>query len=113
MRTYLTVPMLVLSMLPGGCSPSTPAPTRDSVTARDSISSREMAGVSRDEAIRLARQFISRAPVASAVHLDSVEVAEAEATWHVMFRRRALMMPAVVTVDVDRRSGAMRFPGDE
>jgi hypothetical protein len=51
--------------------------------------------------------------VAAAVYLDSVQVAEADSTWHVMFRRRALVMPSVVTVDVHRRTGAMRFPGDE
>jgi hypothetical protein len=73
----------------------------------------DVAGVSRDDAIRRAREFIAREPVAAAVYLDSVQVAEADSTWHVMFRRRALVMPSVVTVDVHRRTGAMRFPGDE
>jgi hypothetical protein len=72
------------------------------------------ATVSRTRAVEMARGFVQRHPaVAAAVHLDSVDVAEGEGLWHVMFRRRALVVPAVVTVDVDRQTGAMRFPGDE
>lgn len=68
---------------------------------------------SREQAIRSARDFLARSPAASQVYLDSVDVAEGETIWHVMFRRRAIMAPAVITVDVDKRTGAMRFPGDE
>ena len=105
--------MTVVSL---ACSPRESPATRDSaswlVTSTLSALPKPVAP-SRDQAIRNARDFLARSPVAAQVYLDSVDVAEGEATWHVMFRRRAIMMPAVVTVDVDRRTGAMRFPGDE
>lgn len=91
----------------GACSPSPPATTGDSATGAPPQA------ISREQAIRSARRFIAASAAASAVYLDSVEVADGEAVWHVMFRRRALVAPAVVTVDVNRRTGAMRFPGDE
>jgi hypothetical protein len=99
--------MLALAFPLDACSRSAPGATAESAAAAPLLA------ISRDQAIQGARQFISRSPAASAVYLDSVQVAEAEATWHVMFRRRALIAPTVVTVDVDRRTGAMRFPGDE
>ena len=95
-------------LLTSACARSEPARAGESASAPASSE------VSRQQAIELARQFIARdSAVSRHVYLDSIDVAEGEAIWHVMFRRRALVVPAVVTVDVDRRTGAMRFPGDE
>ena len=70
--------------------------------------------LSSDEAVRRARDFVVRHPAAAkAVYLDSTHVEAVDSLWRVTFRRRALVMPAVLTVDVHRRTGAMRFPGDE
>jgi hypothetical protein len=92
----------------GACSQSPPAARRDSTVVPAD------AGVTRDQAVRTARQFIAKdSSVAAAIHLDSVDVADGGAVWHVMFRRRAMVVPNVVTVDVDRRTGSMRYPGDE
>jgi hypothetical protein len=110
------VALFALTAASVACSPRESPATRDSaswlVTSTLSAPPKPVA-LSRERAIRNARDFLARSPVAAQVYLDSVDVAEGEATWHVMFRRRAIMMPAVVTVDVDRRTGAMRFPGDE
>jgi hypothetical protein len=97
--------ILTVVLLATACTRSDPA--ADSAAAATST-------VSREQAVRLARQFISRdTAVVKLVYLDSAEVSESDSIWHVMFRRRALVVPAVVTVDVDRHTGAMRFPGDE
>jgi hypothetical protein len=116
MRTDWKVGLVVMAIFGVACSPRESAETRDSaswlVTSTLSAQPRAVAP-SREQAIRNAREFLARTPAAAQVYLDSVTVAEGEATWHVMFRRRAIMAPFVVTVDVDRRTGAMRFPGDE
>jgi hypothetical protein len=110
------VALLSVTAASVACSPRESPATRDSaswlVTSTLSAPPKPIAP-SREQAIRNARDFLARSPMAAQVYLDSVEVAEGEATWHVMFRRRAIMKPAVLTVDVDRRTGAMRFPGDE
>ena len=71
------------------------------------------AGLSRRHALDSARAFIARSSAASEVHLDSTAIEAVDSLWRVTFRRRALVLPNVVTVDVHARTGAMRFPGDE
>ena len=103
-----------LVVVASACSRTAPAGERDSAaTVAPPAPSAASPAVSREAAIRRARDFIARSPAAAQVYLDSVDVAEGETLWHVMFRRRAMVFPNVVTVDVDRRTGAMRFPGDE
>lgn len=87
-----------------GCSPASDAEGKNEST---------LAELSSEQAIRGARDFVVRSGVDSLVYLDSARVVEVESIWRVTFRRRAMVVPNVVTVDVDRRTGAMRFPGDE
>ena len=70
-------------------------------------------GLSRQQALDSARAFMARSSGASQVYLDSSEVQRVDSIWRVTFRRRALIIPNVVTVDVHATTGAMRFPGDE
>jgi hypothetical protein len=65
------------------------------------------------EARDSARAFIARSSAASQVFLDSSAVEKVDSLWRITFRRRQLVVPNVVTVDVHERTGAMRFPGDE
>ena len=107
-RSRILSHTLAALVLASACARTEPA------SAGESASAPASSEVSRTQAIALARQFIARdTAVVRHVYLDSIDVADGGATWHVMFRRRALVVPAVVTVDVDRRTGAMRFPGDE
>ena len=69
--------------------------------------------VSREQALDSARAFMVRSSAASQVFLDSTAVESVDSLWRVTFRRRQLVIPNVVTVDVHARTGAMRFPGDE
>ena len=87
--------------------------SRQRAASDSSGAMRERAGLSRSEALDSARAFISRSAAAPHVHLDSAEVVAVDSLWRVAFRRRELVVPNVVTVDVHARTGAMRFPGDE
>jgi hypothetical protein len=69
--------------------------------------------LSRDDAVRRARDFVIRHGAAQEVYLDSTRAEAVDSLWRVTFRRRALIAPAVLTVDVHRWTGALRFPGDE
>ena len=83
-------------------------------TADDSSgATHQRAGLSREQALDSARAFIARSEMARLVFLDSAEVIGVDSLWRVTFRRRAVVAPNVVTVDVHARTGAMRFPGDE
>ena len=90
------------------CSPE-PRPDVRDTAARAAAAD----DVSREEAIRLARDYVVRQQAASVVYLDSTEAEVVDSLWRVTFRRRALVVPAVLTVDVHRRTRALRFPGDE
>jgi hypothetical protein len=87
-----------------GCS------TRDSTA--DSARA-ALAELTAEQAIVRARQFMVQQNTSAPVYLDSAAVTAVDEIWRVTFRRRALVVPAVVTVDVNRRTGAARFPGDE
>jgi len=93
------------------CSPTAPAAARDTPAPATSPSSTRE--ITRDEAIRLARDYVVEQRAAEAVYLDSAQAEAVDPLWRVTFRRRALVAPAVLTVDVNRRTRAIRFPGDE
>ena len=66
-----------------------------------------------EQAIVRARLFVVQQNAASHVYLDSAAVTAVDVIWRVTFRRRALVVPAVLTVDVNRHTGDARFAGDE
>ena len=74
---------------------------------------RATSGLTREEARDSARAFMARSSAAGHVFLDSSAVEQVDSLWRVTFRRRQLVVPNVVTVDVHARTRAMRFPGDE
>ena len=96
-----------LAIMLAGCSPG------DSNVDRDTSRAAASEELTREQAIENARNFVVRAGVAEQVYLDSATVQPSNANWLVMFRRRKLMAPTVLTVEVNRRTAAMRFFGDE
>ena len=82
-------------------------------TGRDESARAALAELTAEQAIVRARQFVVQQNAAAPVYLDSTAVTSVDEIWRVTFRRRALVVPAVLTVDVNRRTGAVRFPGDE
>lgn len=97
---------LMVLLLAGGCAERvTEEATDTTATAR-----RE---VTREEAIAAAKRLVASARVDSLIYLDSVEVSLQPEVWRVAFRRRWMAAPFQMTIDVDRRTGAARFPGDE
>jgi hypothetical protein len=70
--------------------------------------------LTRENALDSARAFMARSSAAQHVFLDSTAIEAVDTLWRVTFlRRRQFIIPNVVTVDVNARTGAMRFPGDE
>lgn len=70
--------------------------------------------LTRELALDSARAFMARSSAAQHVFLDSTAIEAVDSLWRVTFRRRQqFVLPNVVTVDVNARTGAMRFPGDE
>ena len=92
----------------GACSAAETGSARDTDTA--TVARREL---TREEAIAAAKRLVAAARVDSLVYLDSVEVSLQPEVWRVAFRRRWMATPFQMTVDVDRRTGAARFLGDE
>lgn len=91
----------------GGCESRAPVGAPPSTTS-------EVAGqLTRQQALDSATAFMRRSSFASHVQLDSTTVQEVDSIWRVTFKRRELVIPNVITVDVHSRTGAMRFPGDE
>ena len=106
---FLTVSIVAaITAASVACTPAAPAGDRD--TTSPPSATRE---ITRDEAIRLARDYVVQQRAAEAVYLDSTQAEAVDSLWRVTFRRRALIAPTVLTVDVHRRTGALRFPGDE
>jgi hypothetical protein len=85
----------------------------DSAADRDRLRRASAEELTRELAVLNARNFVVRAGVDGQVYLDSTTVDSSGANWLVMFRRRKQMMPSVLTVEVNRRTAAMRFFGDE
>ena len=70
--------------------------------------------LTRQQALDSARAFMARSSGAPQVFLDSTAIEAVDSLWRVTFRRRTqFVIPGVVTVDVNARTGSMRFPGDE
>ena len=82
-------------------------------TGREDSIRTALAELTAEQAIVRARQFVVQQNAAAPVYLDSAAVTAVDEIWRVTFRRRALVVPAVLTVDVNRHTGAARFPGDE
>ena len=101
------VTWMMLAVAIAGCSPG------DSNVDRDTSRAAASEELTREQAIENARNFVVRARVDDQVYLDSSTVQPSGASWLVMFRRRKLMAPTVLTVEVNRRTAAMRFYGDE
>jgi hypothetical protein len=85
--------------------------TRDSAAVDSARTALEE--LTAEQAIVRARQFVVQQNAAAPVYLDSTAVTAVDDIWRVTFRRRALVVPAVLTVDVNRRTGDARFAGDE
>lgn len=97
---------LVVLLGIGGCAEA----EREQRTDTGTTVRREL---TREEAIAAARRLVAASRVDSMVYLDSVEVSRQPEVWRVAFRRRWMAAPFQMTIDVDRRTGAARFPGDE
>ena len=97
---------LVVLLGVGGCAEAEPEQRTDTgMTVRRELT--------REEAIAAAKRLVASARVDSLVFLDSVEVSLQPEVWRVAFRRRWMAAPFQMTIDVDRRTGAARFLGDE
>ena len=97
----------MLTVAVAGCS------SGESAAARDRVRRAASEELTREQAVLNARNFVVRAGVEREVYLDSATVDSSGSNWLVMFRRRKLMAPTVLTVEVNRRTAAMRFFGDE
>ena len=97
---------LVVLLGMGGCAEA----EREQRTDTGTTVRREL---TREEAIAAARRLVAASRVDSMVYLDSVEVSRQPGVWRVAFRRRWMAAPFQMTIDVDRRTGAARFLGDE
>ena len=100
----MLVTVLAVHLL--ACSPPAAEQAADTTT----VVRREL---TREEAIAAARRLIAAERVDSLIHLDSVQVTLEPTVWRVAFRRRWMAAPFQMTIDVDRRTGAARFLGDE
>ena len=69
--------------------------------------------LTREEAIAAAKRLVAESRVDSLIFVDSVRVSLEPTVWRVAFRRRWMAVPYHMTIDVDRRTGAARFLGDE
>ena len=97
---------LMVLLLAGGCAERVAEESTDTPAA----ARREL---TREEAIAAAKRLVAASKVDSLVYLDSVEVSLQPTVWRVAFRRRWMAAPFQMTIDVDRRTGAARFLGDE
>ena len=98
--------VLVVLLVAGGCAEA----EREQRTDTGTTVRREL---TREEAIAAAKRLVAASRVDSLVYLDSVEVSLEPEVWRVAFRRRWMAAPFQMTIDVDRRTGAARFLGDE
>jgi hypothetical protein len=97
---------LMVVLIAGGCAERAAEQAPDTATAVR----REL---TREEAIAAAKRLVAESRVDSLIYLDSVQVTLEPTVWRVAFRRRWMAAPFQMTIDVDRRTGAARFLGDE
>lgn len=103
MRRVLALMVLLVA---GGCAErATPEAIDTTAAVRRELT--------REEAIAAARRLVAASQVDRLVYVDSVEVSLQPTVWRVAFRRRWMAAPFQMTIDVDRRTGAARFLGDE
>ena len=105
MPTMLMLPLLLLFLAQPAVATELPSEVHASAAPRTVLTCKQ--------SVPLATRFIRKFRIAKSVDLENPDIAEGKTICHIMFRRNALVLPAVVTVDIDRNTGAACFRGDE